>query len=67
MGINMYLTVYRCIRDKFRYQFPIASIGYQYAGWSDRREIVSCSSSGAGCLMEADAVRDLVQMLICCN
>jgi hypothetical protein len=67
MGVNMYLTLYRCIRDHFKYQYLIATIGYQDSIHGDRKENSGRSNSIKGIEIENDATSDIMGMLICCN
>lgn len=67
MGINMYMTLYRCIRDKFKYQYQIANIGYQNSRYSDSRELFPGIMRSGGIDIKDDATSDIIEMLICCN
>jgi hypothetical protein len=67
MGHNMYLTLYRCIRDHFKYQYLIATIAYQNSVWGDRKEISMKPTKIKGIEIKDDATSEIINMLICCN
>lgn len=68
MGINKYLTLYRCIRNNFKYQYQIACNGYQNIIRGDRKDTISQSYSEiSGIEIKNDATSKIIVMSIYCN